>query len=576
MSSLVFGISLGIAHCGWAVVRYPAKRDPEGEIVAMGTWLFDAPETDKTHTPTNTLRRGYRLNRRVVRRRRQRMAEIRRLFFTNALLRGHDSTALKHPGLDPWALRARGLDTRLSPVELAVALGHIAKRRGFKSAAERKNPRGATDDQMMLKAMAATREQLKAYRTVGEMFSRDPAFKGRKRNRDGHFDRSQHRDDLTHEVSELFKAQRRLGNVAATSDLEAAFIAIAFRQYAVPQGEGLVGQCPFEPNEGRSSRFAPSFEKLRLLTRLTALRVITSDGERALTPQELALATADLGKEAKLTIKAVRQRIGLSDDQQFTAIRTEDEAQDISNRTGTSLPGTKILRDALGEALWTSLQAQPEKLDCIAGVLNFHETDQAIESALRKMALPVDIVNALIARLDVFSRWKGAGHVSALAARKLLPHLEAGLRYDQACKLLGYDMAASHWSVQAQITDKQGFNRSVAQISKEIADPVTGKTLTEGLKQIWAMRNRWGLPDAIHIELARDVGHSLKSRNGCHDRPHSSHRCPPRRSLGARRRRFIIRSRACHPRRARMPHRGRSCLFRLAHHDRCGSGARNR
>ena len=27
------------------------------------------------------------------------------------------------------------------------------------------------------------------------------------------------------------------------------------------------------------------------------------------------------------------------------------------------------------------------------------------------------------------------------------------------------------------------------------------------------MRNRWGLPDAVHIEMARDVGNSLEERN---------------------------------------------------------------
>lgn len=513
MSRLVFGISLGISHCGWAVLRYPTSREPDGEIIAMGTWLFDVPETDKEHTPTNQIRRAHRLTRRVIRRRRQRMADIRRLFHNSALLSCHYQDALKIPGLDPWELRAHGLDRRLSPAELAVALGHIAKRRGFRSSATRKNPKGSSNDQKMLKAMAATREKLDAYRTLGDMFSHDPDFQERKRNREGQFDRSQHRDDLIHEVCQLFKAQRRLGNTAATGDLEAGFKAIAFRQHALPNGEGLVGICPFEPSERRSSRYAPSFEKLRLLTRLTALQIITPDGERPLTPRELRLATADLGKEAKLTIKALRQQIGLPDEHRFSSITAENEAQDISARIGADLPGTKKLRDSLGEALWTRLLAQPETLDRIANILSFLRSTDAIHTELRNVGLPADTISALLADLDTFAHWRGTGHISALASRKLLPHLETGLHYDQACKLVGYDMAASHWSVLDQITDRQGFNRLIAQIGREILHPVTSKAFTEGLKQIWAMRNRWGLPDAVHIEMARDVGYSLKSRN---------------------------------------------------------------
>lgn len=206
MNGLVFGIDLGIASCGWAVLRHPSPEDPTGKIVAMGSWMFDVPETDKERTPTNQIRRGNRLLRRVIRRRAQRMAEIRRLFVQHGLLAVQEPDALKRVGLNPWELRARGLDKLLSPAEFAVGLGRIAKRRGFKSARKGKEANTAGDDQKMLKALEATRERLGRYRTVGEMFGRDADFRDRKRNRDGLFDRAQSRDDLIHEVGKLFEA----------------------------------------------------------------------------------------------------------------------------------------------------------------------------------------------------------------------------------------------------------------------------------------------------------------------------------------------------------------------------------
>lgn len=513
MNGLVFGIDQGIASCGWAVLRHPTNSDPTGEIVAMGSWMFDVPETDKERTPTNQIRRGNRLLRRVIRRRAQRMAEIRHLFHSSGLLAGREPDALKRAGLDPWELRARGLDKVLSTAEFVVALGHIAKRRGFKSAKKGKEANTAGDEQKMLKALENTRERLGRYRTVGEMFGRDADYRVRKRNRDGLFDRTQSRDDLIHEVGELFKAQRRLGNDAATVQLENTFTAIAFRQKEIQDAEKLVGMCHFEPKEKRTARFAPSFEKFRLLGKLVNLRITTPDGERPLTPEEIRLAIADLGSTAKLTVKAVRKRIGLPVDQHFTAIKPEDETQDIAARTGEAMHGTKKLRDALGDALWEEMQAKPDQLDRIAHVISFHETADTIGSKLRQLDLPAGTVDHLLNNLGAFFRFTGAGHISAKAARALIPHLEAGLRYDQACEAVGYDHAASRWSKREQVADKAAFNRLVEDMGKEIANPVARKSLTEGLKQLWAMRNRWGLPDSVHIEMARDVGNSLEKRN---------------------------------------------------------------
>ncbi|HEU4961511.1 MAG TPA: type II CRISPR RNA-guided endonuclease Cas9 [Sphingomonas sp.] len=514
MNNLTFGIDLGIASCGWAVVRHPADSDASGEIVALGSWMFDVPETDKERTPTNQVRRGNRLLRRVIRRRRNRMNELRHLFRANDLIGSAEADALKRKGLNPWELRARGLDKPLEPAELAIALGHIAKRRGFKSAAKRKEANIAGDDQKMLKALEATKERLGRYRTVGEMFARDPDFGDRRRNRDGLFDRTASRGDLAREVAALFQAQRRLGNNSASEELEQTYIAIAFRQRPMQDSERLVGTCLFEPGEKRAAKLSPSFELFRLLSRLVNLRITTDEGERPLTPEELARATADLGATAKLSVKKARALIGLPAEHRFTTIKPEQEDIDIAARTGEAMPGTRALRKALGEEVWAKMREQPEQLDRIAHVLSFFETSDKIVEELGKLGLDEDVRAALSAGLDTgaFGRFKGAGGFSAKAVRALIPHLMQGKRFDQACAAVGYDHAASKWTGREQVADKKAFNKLVADLGEEIANPIARKSLTEGLKQLWAMRNEWGLPAAIHIELARDVGNSIEKR----------------------------------------------------------------
>lgn len=512
VEDLAFGIDLGIGSCGWAVVKAPPATDAPGAIPAMGSWIFDVPETDKERTPTNQNRRGSRLLRRVIRRRRNRMSELRGLFQRHGLLSGGNADALKLKGFDPWELRARGLDKLLTGAQFAVALGHIAKRRGFKSAAKNKSANTNSDDKKMLAALEKTQERLGRYRTVGEMFARDTEFSGRKRNRDGVYDRTASRDDLAHEVKALFAAQRRLGLAAASDGLEESYVAIAFRQKAMQDSERLVGMCGFEPAEKRAAKLSPSFEKFRLLQRLINLRVTTAEGERPLSSDELARATSNLGATKSLTVKAVRKLIGLADDQRFTTIKPDQENGDICSKTGNAMSGTGTLRAALGEELWAGMS--PEKLDQIAHILSFFETSERIMEQLRDLGLDDAVLGTLIVALDdgKFSNFKGAAHISAKAVRALLPHLEAGKRYDEACTLAGYDHAASAFSHVDYVADKASFNALVKEVGESIANPIARKAMTEGLKQLWAMRNRFGLPGAIHIELARDVGNSLEKR----------------------------------------------------------------
>lgn len=189
----IFGIDGGIASIGWAVLDI---EDDFATIVAAGVRMFDAPETDKERTPTNAVRRLHRGQRRVICRRRQRMAALRALFQQHDLLDDAERDALKRPGLDPWRLRAEALERRLTGPEFAVALGHIARHRGFRSNAKREAGANAADEtSKMKKAIAATQERLGQWQTVGLMFARDPEFAGRKHNRGLNFDRSIQRSD---------------------------------------------------------------------------------------------------------------------------------------------------------------------------------------------------------------------------------------------------------------------------------------------------------------------------------------------------------------------------------------------
>ena len=497
VSVRVLAVDLGIASCGWALINDAGEN---GGIVGWGVRIFDAPETPKERTPTNQLRRQYRGLRRVIRRRRQRMNEIRKLLAARAVLPNDGKQSLARLPFDPWSLRAAALDRRLDGPELAVVLGHIAKHRGFRSNSKRQS-NAAAEDSKMLAAIEATQQRLTQYRTVGEMFAHDPAFAVRKRNRDGDYTRSILRADLEHEIRVIFERQRALGSTLADDCLHDAYTALAFTQRPLADSEDRIGFCPFEPDQRRAARRSYSFEMFRFLSRLTALRIGTGRTERALTAEEIARASDGFGTQRGMTFARLRNILELADADRFPDIPATDERKrDVVNRSSGNgcMQGSAALRTAIGDAAWKALLATPQKLDRIAFILSFRETADSIRAGLDALELPDGVAEAVMAGLDqgAFGDFAGAGHISAEACRAIIPGLRAGMVYSDACAAAGYDHA----------------QRPATRI-EDIANPVARKAISECLKQIRAVIREYGLPDRMHIELARDVGKSAEERD---------------------------------------------------------------
>ncbi len=486
--NIYLGIDLGIGSCGWALAT-------DSSIIALGARTFDVPEVPKTRIPTNQVRRTARGLRRVTNRRRQRMNDARDLLHRHGLLDSNAKDALTGDGIDPWQARAAGLDRVLRPRELALALAHIAKHRGFKSNAKRdKGENAPNDSSKMLTAIAKTQESLAQWRTVGELFWKSEAFKDRKRNRDGDYSRSILRADLEAEAHFLLRRQRELGSTSASPELEQSFVDVAFFQPPLADSEDRIGPCPFEHDEKRAAKHAPSFEMFRLLARLTSIRV----GDRSLTPEEISEVTKDFAAQQGITFKRLRAILDLSETQRFPGVSKEDEAKrDVVARSGKMAPGSAALRKVLGEAGWQSLRKTPEVLDRIAAVLAFRDDPGRIRLGLEEIGLPTPFLDALMEGVEggAFASFKGAGHISAKACRSLIPHLAKGMVYSEACAAEGYDHA-----------------RRVETNLDDIANPIARKSLTEADKQIRAIINAYGMPTHIHVELARKVGKSLEER----------------------------------------------------------------
>ena len=495
----ILGLDIGIGSCGWAVLE-PETVDPgtgevtgEPRIVGCGARCFEVPEEPDTKELKNKGRRMARGQRRVTRRRRRRLSELKRLLAESGLpLPGELPPGALADAV--WLLRRDGLDRALASADWARVLLHLAKHRGFKSVSKREGLDNKSDAGKALQGIASLQQAAAGYRTLGEALASAPAFALRKRNTAGDYSHTALRADVEQEARRLFVEQRRHGNSAAAADLERRYLEIAFRQLPLRSSLSMVGQCRFEPAEHRAAKHAPSFERFRFLQTLNHLRIHERRaGLRSLTADERMLALSLYATKQELRYKDLRKKLGLADGLRFDGLAA---TKDPEAKTLANFLGSMKLREALGPDRFARLQQDaPAQLDFAMAAIVFQSGDEQVEAELSRAGLHPDDIAALLDGIRLFVHCKGAGHVSALACRRLLPHLEAGHVYSEACRLAGYDHTA------LGRIDLAG-----------LPNPVVRKVIGECLKQVRVLFHEYGTPDRVHVEMARDLGKSRDDR----------------------------------------------------------------
>lgn len=552
--ALSFGLDIGIASVGWAVLA------PD-RIVALGVRCFDKAETADKGEPLNLTRRQARLMRRRLWRRQWRLTRLARLLKQEGLIADAEYFRQTPAFSDStWRLRAQGLDRRLEPVEWARVIYHICKHRGFHwlSRAEEAQAEGDSKSEggKVKKGLAATTELMrtKGYRTAAEMVLAE--FPGAQRNKRGQYDKALSRALLDDEMRLLFERQRTFGNPHAGDAFEAKIrdrkTGLLWQQRPPLSGANLLkmlGRCTFERTGGpdgkgefRAPKASFSAERHVWLTRLNNLRLSSDGSTRPLTDAERRVALhLPYQSGERFTYKSLKNglvKAGLIDDSvRFaglaypSALQQEaGKAKNPEDAVLVKLTGWHEVRMTLRKAglddVWqqlsvAALDGKPEQLDQIAWVLSVYKDDDEARAALEKLALPggSQTVEALLGiRFDKFS------NLSLKALRKIVPHMEAGLRYDEACTAAGYNhsmpsLAYASQGAKTPYLPPFYLGRDPRKGSMKLRDdmdvprnPVVLRALNQARKVVNALVRTYGSPNEVHIEMARDLSRPIEER----------------------------------------------------------------
>ena len=453
LGALTFGLDIGIASVGWAVLG-------ENRIIDLGVRCFDKAETAKDGESLNLARRTARLLRRRLRRRAWRLTKLSRTLKRQGVI--GDINLFKQapkkgtPAARPWQLRVDALHRKLEAEEWARVIYHLCKHRGFHwiSKAEEKAAESDNEGGRVKKGLAGTKKLMleKNYRTAAEMVLKE--FPEAQRNKHGDYSKALSRILLAEELKILFELQReKHKNPHASIELEAAILGngdkkrgLFWKQEPALSGEALLkmlGKCTFEKSEYRAPKASFTAERHVWLTRLNNLRIVVDGKTRPLTDEERRIALPlPYQLASDFSYKQLRKALvkaGLPDELRFAGLsypserqRTEEKAKDPEDEKLVKLPGwqelRKTLKDVGLEVEWQkistdALEGKPQLLDEMVRVLTVYKEDEEVERELGKLELPnkEKIVDALLTvRFDKFS------NLSLKALYNILPHMEAG------------------------------------------------------------------------------------------------------------------------------------------------------
>lgn len=521
----ILGLDLGETSLGWSVVELD-KNGGMSRLERMGVRIFSDGRDSKTKEPLAVARRTAR----GMRKRRDRSVMRRETLMSKLIKYGlmpeNEAERKALERLNPYELRVRGLDEKLPPYELGRALFHINQRRGFKSnrKTDRKNDEAGAMKTAIKKLTEAMTES--GARTLGEYLY--GLNKGKASTQDftpvrvrSHLEKSKAvysmyptREMYEDEVRQIFLKQD------LSDDVKTDLFKTIFNQR--PLKTPPKGHCPFEKSEERCYIAFPDFQRFRALQQINQLRirddfteVELDDNQKRELRHWLLDDFSKLDKNYRLTFAAVRKILGLP------KVRFNLESE---RRKGLDADKTTALLRPLFKTVWA------DKHDEIVDLLLNTESEDDLRTALQAYGLTGEqIEQAMTADLP-----DGTGSLSLKAIRKINPFLEQGMLYDKAVVAAGYvfskkfDKLPEKYEAFINPEDGEIFNElpyygralpeqviggtgkeedrnDEAKYYGKINNPTVHIALNQVRKLVNALVKRYGHPNSIVVELARDL-----------------------------------------------------------------------
>lgn len=512
----ILGLDIGVSSVGVAIVT---EENGEKSIEKLSVRIV--PEDPDFHGKfysgntasknlDRTIKRGIRKNNQRFKARRDKLYQTLR---ENNMFPTENVFNLSATEL--YGLRAKAVSEQISLEELGRVFILLNQRRGFlsnrKSVSEEEN---STE----YKERIATLEKELAGRTIGqklysELQDSENAFEVLLRERT--YQRSSYIEEFDRIWDEQKKYHSSLTGGANKDNNKGTLYdlirnRIIYYQRPLKSQKSLISECSFEKYHKATAKSSPYFELFRIWQKVNDLSWKTSNGEtfKPTPEQKQNLKDAlwrgeNLNAKHKLSVTEIKKLLGYG--------RNEKIYLNFIELDGSRTYA--ILKNALEEAeienpdqyLSFNLDASDEKggLFELWHITYSLSTEKEVVNALKKRFEFSENQSEIIAKKVGYP--SDYGSLSTRAIRKLLPHLEKGLGYSEACDEVGYD----HSGYKTEIELKPNLK----QLKKnELRNPVVEQILNQVINVVNLVIEKYGKIDEIRVELARELRNSAKTR----------------------------------------------------------------
>ncbi len=598
----ILGLDIGISSVGWGLLELDDNNEPF-RIIDVGSRIFSPGEVEKTGDSRAKGRREHRGSRRVIRRREFRVDRIRYLLYEYGFLDAKldsdkfsvnsDKLTLvyqdminnyyKNNHTNPYKLKVEALDRKLTKEELSIILVHYAKKRGYKSNREENDlidklekevqPKSVNKD--VGKVLGAINENVilmkeNNYRTVSEMYIKDPKFRDKIKNSVDDYKVSVTREMYEEEIKLVLDRQIKFGLINEKFKDEYLKIWSSQRHYSSGPGyyyeyvdgekkklrspyggnliERMVGKCKFDGNP-RAPKYAYSSEKFVSLTKLVNLRYKAdiNDSYISLTKKEIAsmielakskesLKYNDLLKVLGLdniiikdlqfsrseyvkVIDEVKKKLKIGKDKILNINDLSDDDKEVYNRVYNKklfdkkfieLKGYHSLRKTFekcfGKDEWEKVKDNVELLDEFAVICTNFKLDADMIDYIKPSSL-IDNKYADVNFVEALPNFKDHLNLSIEIIRKLTPFMLNGMRYDEAML-----QVVGRFNNLDEVKEKHDLLVPITKVT-DIRNQRVLRSLTQARKVINAIIKKYGKPRCINIETANELAKTRSERN---------------------------------------------------------------
>lgn len=548
----ILGLDLGVSSVGWSVIGVDENGDPS-EILGMGSRIIplstdDANEfstgnaisKNQKRTQKRTTRKGYD---RYQLRRENLTAELRKLKMLP------DERLIKLPVMDLWNLRAKAATPgeKLELSEIGRVLYHINQKRGYKHAkADEAGDKKQTDYVAAVNNRYETIQSLN--QTVGQYLAGQIKASEEKndkgvfytfRTKDLVFPRKAYEAEFDQIIAIQKEFYPEILNDKEVNRLRNEII---FYQRNLKSCKHLVSLCEFEKKAYKNKDGKEVFDGPKVAPRTSPLSQICRIWEFA---NNLQLEN-EYGEKTPLSLEQKKKVVDYLDSHEkmsatdfqklFGFKRGQYNLESYFGKNGVKGNTTKT---ALIKALTNVPNAQSllqfdlelenssyvnettgEVLKCVSAafekqplyvlwhtIYSISDREELIKALNKKFGFDEKLACELF-KVDFVK--PGFGNKSAKAMRRILPFLQQGMVYSDACAEAGYNHSGSLTTAE---NEARVLLDRLPQIKKnELRQPIVEKILNQMVNVVNAIYDEYGSIDEIRVELARELKQSKDER----------------------------------------------------------------